>query len=190
MTALVFAPTDADIARDFRRIGLDVESLAVKFRRGNAGAVRTAAARAGLVDLTPPNVCPSCGDSAAMHAHHDDYNKPLATRWLCVGCHRRWHASNTATPHASWPKAWRLLSKAVAKRDGRKRAGPEDDDFDAINAKALRQRWGASDDCLRQAERCGLRCYRVRGKSARLFFLGDVRQYEDLTGIEPGEWYR
>jgi hypothetical protein len=24
-----------------------------------------------------------------LHAHHDDYHKPLQVRWLCVACHRR-----------------------------------------------------------------------------------------------------
>lgn len=37
--------------------------------------------------------CEVCGESPT-HAHHDDYNLPLAVRWLCEKCHRAWHAAN------------------------------------------------------------------------------------------------
>lgn len=34
--------------------------------------------------------CAVCGDEN-VHAHHDDYAKPLDVRWLCVTHHREWH---------------------------------------------------------------------------------------------------
>jgi transposase-like protein len=39
--------------------------------------------------------CEECGRTrCVLHAHHDDYGKPLSVRWLCVSCHRTWHEQN------------------------------------------------------------------------------------------------
>lgn len=38
--------------------------------------------------------CEACGSSKYVHAHHDDYNKPLEVRWLCAAHHRQWHVAN------------------------------------------------------------------------------------------------
>lgn len=35
--------------------------------------------------------CEVCG-AVKVHAHHDDYSKPLAIRWLCQKHHREHHA--------------------------------------------------------------------------------------------------
>jgi len=35
--------------------------------------------------------CEVCGSSDNVHAHHDDYLKPLNIRWLCDSHHREWH---------------------------------------------------------------------------------------------------
>jgi predicted DNA-binding protein YlxM (UPF0122 family) len=53
--------------------------------------------------VTRMYACENCGDSGAfrdgrnkVQAHHDDYNKPLAVRWLCQKCHHKWHKENRA----------------------------------------------------------------------------------------------
>jgi len=37
--------------------------------------------------------CEVCGSTPA-HAHHDDYLAVFDVRWLCPGCHNRWHKDN------------------------------------------------------------------------------------------------
>lgn len=32
--------------------------------------------------------------SGKVHAHHDDYAKPVEVRWLCARHHREWHKEN------------------------------------------------------------------------------------------------
>ena len=36
--------------------------------------------------------CAECGTTENVHAHHDDYDKPLEVRWLCSTHHLRLHA--------------------------------------------------------------------------------------------------
>jgi transposase-like protein len=38
--------------------------------------------------------CEMCGKEDNIHAHHDDYDKPLNVRWLCPICHKDWHIKN------------------------------------------------------------------------------------------------
>lgn len=47
------------------------------------------AVRAGLI--VKPDGCEQCGREVRLHAHHDDYAKPLQVRWLCGRCHRLVH---------------------------------------------------------------------------------------------------
>ncbi len=47
-----------------------------------------AAVRKGLLTKQP---CERCGSTDLIHAHHDDYSKPLDVRWLCPIHHRERH---------------------------------------------------------------------------------------------------
>ena len=38
--------------------------------------------------------CEKCNETKAVHAHHDDYLKPLNVRWLCAVHHKQWHEEN------------------------------------------------------------------------------------------------
>lgn len=43
--------------------------------------------------IVKPTACQACGTSSGpIHAHHDDYAKPLEIQWLCARCHGRRHA--------------------------------------------------------------------------------------------------
>lgn len=38
--------------------------------------------------LTKSTSCERCGArDVLLHAHHEDYSKPLEVEWLCTGCH-------------------------------------------------------------------------------------------------------
>lgn len=52
------------------------------------------AVRAGL--LVRPAACEDCGAECAPQAHHDNYDEPLAVRWLCGLCHGK--TRRKATP--------------------------------------------------------------------------------------------
>lgn len=43
-----------------------------------------------------PLPCEICGANE-VHAHHDDYSRPLDVRWLCPTHHREHHAAQTET---------------------------------------------------------------------------------------------
>jgi ribosomal protein S27AE len=44
--------------------------------------------------------CEICG-SGSVHAHHDDYARPLEVRWLCAAHHKQWHTKNGEGINAS-----------------------------------------------------------------------------------------
>lgn len=40
-----------------------------------------------------PGPCADCGSADNIHAHHEDYSKPLDVVWLCASCHRVRHGA-------------------------------------------------------------------------------------------------
>lgn len=46
------------------------------------------AVRSGALVKQP---CEVCGSIIRIHAHHDDYSRPLDIRWLCPTHHSEWH---------------------------------------------------------------------------------------------------
>ena len=45
--------------------------------------------------------CEFCGATEDVHAHHEDYARPLDVHWLCRSCHGRLHNGSLPRP-ASW----------------------------------------------------------------------------------------
>ena len=56
------------------------------------------AVRGGKLHRQP---CEICGAKKKVHAHHDDYLKPLNVRWLCAAHHKQWHVKNGEAKNAS-----------------------------------------------------------------------------------------
>jgi hypothetical protein len=55
-----------------------------------ARSVLHQAVYAGTIVRQP---CEVCGTTEKLHAHHEDYSKPLEVRWLCYLHHRQLHAA-------------------------------------------------------------------------------------------------
>jgi hypothetical protein len=45
--------------------------------------------------------CEVCGVTDSVHAHHDDYLKPLNVKWLCAAHHKEWHTLNGEAANAT-----------------------------------------------------------------------------------------
>lgn len=41
--------------------------------------------------IIPSEQCEHCNKKTKLHAHHEDYSKPLDVIWLCRPCHRKLH---------------------------------------------------------------------------------------------------
>ncbi len=57
----------------------------------NAQRVHSLVAEAKRHGRLVPQPCEVCGTSERIHAHHENYNKPLKVRWLCPAYHRARH---------------------------------------------------------------------------------------------------
>ena len=52
--------------------------------------------------LLKPDRCEDCKSKPnRLHGHHDDYAYPMVVRWLCPGCHNKWHKENGEGANAS-----------------------------------------------------------------------------------------
>ena len=47
--------------------------------------------RLGKIERKP---CCVCGKTETLHAHHNDYLKPLEIVWMCSAHHKQWHAKH------------------------------------------------------------------------------------------------
>ncbi len=56
-----------------------------------AQQARTKVANAIYSGRLERECCERCGSGENIHAHHDDYTKPLDVRWLCASCHKQHH---------------------------------------------------------------------------------------------------
>ena len=85
-----------------QRKRLTGENAATHRHKNRARRAVTAALERG--ELVRPAICEDCGGGgreykdgrAGIHAHHDDYNKPLDVRWLCGDCHDAVHGFGAA----------------------------------------------------------------------------------------------
>lgn len=57
-------------------------NLAPEKHQARAGVAR-AVSRGDIKRLA----CEICSETKNIHAHHEDYSKPLDVVWLCVSCH-------------------------------------------------------------------------------------------------------
>lgn len=69
----------------------DLERSRVKNCTIHAKARALANRAVELGFLTRPELCPQCGRDGKIHAHHEDYTKPLDVEWLCTVCHGERH---------------------------------------------------------------------------------------------------
>lgn len=84
-----------EYARGYTKRHRDASRQSAKtYKENNREKIRAHAKVAYHVkvgQLVKPSVCENCGKhvscSRELHAHHEDYSKPLEVNWLCVSCH-------------------------------------------------------------------------------------------------------
>ena len=65
-------------------------------QKKHARSKATQAINKGII--VRPKSCEKCNRYIPLHAHHDDYSKPLDVRFLCSRCHWNWHKKNGYAP--------------------------------------------------------------------------------------------
>ena len=53
--------------------------------------------------LLIPQPCEVPGCSRTPQMHHDDYDKPLEVRWICLRHHKSWHRDHPSPPERVLP---------------------------------------------------------------------------------------
>ena len=87
LARLLYSKTEAGLIAGARAKKKYIESNPVKRR---AHVITGNAIKGSRLFKEP---CEVCG-SSVVHAHHDDYAKPLNIRWLCPAHHQEWHDKN------------------------------------------------------------------------------------------------
>jgi hypothetical protein len=82
-----------------------IEHLRGAVQRTVAKAIREGA-------MTRPLNCSECGVAGRIEAHHDDYDQPMAIRWLCRPCHRYFRS------FWKWSNCRRSSFRSVMGREG------------------------------------------------------------------------
>lgn len=99
--ALIHRHNHADYYRDYdkkrakldhrKKLGVSITKKRRKVGDGYevAHATIARAIKNGSLEKQP---CQMCGATYFIHAHHDDYSKPLEVMWLCAAHHKARHA--------------------------------------------------------------------------------------------------
>ena len=87
LARILYSKTEAGLIAGARAKKKYIESNPVKRK---AHAITGNAIKGKKLFKEP---CEVCG-SSVVHAHHDDYAKPLNIRWLCPTHHQEWHDKN------------------------------------------------------------------------------------------------
>ena len=74
----------------------DAAKRLIEYRKNNPAKARAhdLVSYAKKIGHLSPEPCQICGSTKNIHAHHDDYAKPLNVRWLCASHHKQWHRDN------------------------------------------------------------------------------------------------
>lgn len=92
---------EANKEREHRYVGRRGEYLR-RYRQAHRDRERAhrMANRAIATGKLTPKPCERCGFALGVHAHHEDYSKPLDVNWLCTKCHGERHREINAERRA------------------------------------------------------------------------------------------
>jgi uncharacterized LabA/DUF88 family protein len=81
-------------AKNGRKRSSNYTDIMLVWRKNNKEKIKVSqrvryAIKKGLI--TKPLQCSICGRESRIHAHHEDYEKPLDVIWVCASCHKKIH---------------------------------------------------------------------------------------------------